>query len=80
MKKTAKEHFKAMYRAVRKNRHPALIAGACIEASEDFGQMFAIDIAIAARRARTENIQQNLQGRLAYFKRHGERWGEHLPF
>ncbi|WP_144414933.1 hypothetical protein [Photobacterium swingsii] len=72
MKKTAKEHFKTMYKAVRLNRIPSSIARASLDASEDFGRVFAVELACAAREATDPCFQQRLQDRLAHFKCTGE--------
>lgn len=68
MKMTAKEHFKAMYRAVRLGRIPAAIVSATLYANRDFGGAFAMSIAIAARRAADDCIQRDLTLRLMIFK------------
>lgn len=81
MEKTAKEHFKAMYQAVRNNRFPSSIVDAALDASDDFGRGFAVGIAVAARRAQVTHIQSDVQTRLRRFKRQkAEPFDEGLPF
>ncbi|MGF1874886.1 hypothetical protein L4D77_06065 [Photobacterium frigidiphilum] len=68
MEKTAKEHFKAMYGAVRNDRFPSSIAFAALDASDDFDHHFAVKIAVAARQAAEGCLQRDLTLRLMIFK------------
>lgn len=64
---TPKEHFKAMYHAMRLNLH-INIAHAAICASDEYGRIFAIDITIAARRANDSQKGHLLMERGQYGK------------
>lgn len=72
MNMTAKEHFKAMYSAVRNDRFPSSIASAALDANDDFGSQFAVKIAAAARQATDDCFYRDLKLRLTIFKNEKE--------